>query len=320
MNKKPRTVFRTLNALLLLDKPAGLSSNQALQQARHIFRAEKAGHTGSLDPLATGLLPICFGEATKIAGLLLGSHKAYETVALLGATTDTDDADGQVLLERSVPSFDDATIEAALAPLRGAIRQRAPIYSALKQGGEPLYAKARRGEAIEAPERDVSVFDLRVLEREGPRLRLHIECGSGTYVRSLVRDLGETLGCGAHVQVLRRLWVDPFTQPRMFTLDELRALSEQDPHALEQCLLPIESGLTSFPRLEVDPATAHRLGMGQAIRLDPAPSPAPVGPIALHDESGRALGLGYLDETGALRPQRLFTWAAQGGCTSAESF
>lgn len=313
MSKKPRTVFRTLNALLLLDKPAGLSSNQALQQARHLFRAEKAGHTGSLDPLATGLLPICFGEATKIAGLLLGSHKAYEAVALLGATTGTDDADGQILLERPIPVLDDAAIEAALAPLRGPIRQRAPIYSALKQGGEPLYAKARRGEAIEAPERDVVVADLRVLERDARSLRLHIECGSGTYIRSLVRDLGETLGCGAHVAVLRRLWVEPFKAPRMFTLDELRELSDRDPQALDDCLLPIEAGLAGFPRLEVDQATARRLGLGQAIRLDPEPSLRPVGPIALHDGSGRPLGLGYLDETGVLRPQRLFTWAAHSG-------
>ena len=311
MSKPPRTVFRALHGLLLLDKPAGLSSNQALQQARHLFRAEKAGHTGSLDPLATGLLPICFGEATKIAGLLLGSRKAYETVAVLGATTDTDDADGQVLLERPVPAFDDATLEAALAPLRGAIRQRAPIYSALKQGGEPLYAKARRGEAIEAPERDVLVHDLRVLERDGPRLRLQVECGSGTYIRSLVRDLGEALGCGAHVAVLRRSWVDPFTRPRMFTLDDLRVLAEQAPQALDECLLPIEAGLVGFPQLEIDAPTAIRLGMGQAIRLDPAPSPAPTGPIALHDAAGRALGLGYLDPTGALRPQRLFTWIAE---------
>ncbi|HEY5612552.1 MAG TPA: tRNA pseudouridine(55) synthase TruB [Lysobacter sp.] len=311
--RAPRTVFRTLNGLLLLDKPAGLSSNQALQQARHIFRAEKAGHTGSLDPLATGLLPICFGEATKIAGLLLGSRKAYEVEALLGSTTDTDDADGQVLLERVIPELDERTIEAALVPLRGAIVQRAPIYSALKQGGEPLYAKARRGEAIVAPERNVIVDELRVLERDGPRLRLHVECGSGTYVRSLVRDLGETLGCGAHVTVLRRLWVEPFTQPRMYTLDALRCLAEQDPQALDDCLLPIEAGLVGFPRLEVDPATAHRLGLGQAIRLDPGPVPPPLGPIALHDQAGRALGLGYLDDTGALRPQRLFTWAAHTG-------
>ncbi len=312
ISKKPRTLFRALDGLLLLDKPPGLSSNQALQQVRHIFRAQKAGHTGSLDPLATGLLPVCFGEATKIAGLLLGAHKAYDTVAVLGATTDTDDADGAVLLERPVPTLDDATIEAALAPLRGAIRQRAPIYSALKQGGEPLYAKARRGESIEAPERDVIVHDLRVLQRDGLQLRLHIECGSGTYVRSLVRDLGETLGCGAHVAVLRRLWVEPFTQPRMFTLDALRELSECDPQALDDCLLPIEAGLVGFPRLHVDAATATRLGMGQAIRLDPAPSPAD-GPIALYDQAGRALGLGYLDDSAALRPQRLFTWAAHPG-------
>jgi tRNA pseudouridine55 synthase len=141
MNRKTR--FRRLDGILLLDKPSGMSSNQALQRVRHLFRAEKAGHTGSLDPLATGLLPVCFGEATKIAGLLLGSRKAYETTARLGATTDTDDADGAVLHERAVPALDDATVEAALAPLRGRIRQRAPIYSALKQGGERLYALGR---------------------------------------------------------------------------------------------------------------------------------------------------------------------------------
>ena len=317
MNKQTRnqarTVFRPLDGLLMLDKPPGLSSNQALQQARHLFRARKAGHTGSLDPLATGLLPVCFGEATKIAGLLLGSRKAYETVALLGATTDTDDADGQVLLERAVPVLGDEQVEAALAPLRGPIRQRAPIYSALKQGGEPLYAKARRGEAIEAPERDVVVHELRVIEREGRRLRLHIECGSGTYVRSLVRDLGETLGCGAHVVVLRRLWVAPFTAPRMFTLEALRALAESDPDALDDCLLPIEAGLAGFPQMVVDPATALRLSLGQPTPLDPARAPPSSVPFALYDEAGRALGLGCLDGTGALRPQRLFTWAAHSG-------
>ncbi len=317
MNNKtrttPRTVFRPLNGLLLLDKPPGLSSNQALQQARHLFRAQKAGHTGSLDPLATGLLPVCFGEATKIAGLLLGSRKAYETVALLGATTDTDDADGQVLLERAVPEITDAAMDAALSPLRGQIRQRAPIYSALKQGGEPLYAKARRGEAIEAPERDVVVHDLRVLERDGPRLRLHIECGSGTYVRSLVRDLGETLGCGAHVTALRRLWVAPFTAPRMFTLETLRTLAETDSGALDGCLLPIEAGLAGFPQLVVDPATALRLSLGQPTPVDRARMPPSAAPFALFDQNQRALGLGYLDDAGALRPQRLFTWAAHSG-------
>ena len=313
MIKKPRTVFRPLHGLLLLDKPAGLSSNQALQQARHIFRAEKAGHTGSLDPLATGLLPVCFGEATKIAGVLLGSRKAYETVAVLGTTTDTDDDDGQPLLQRAIPTLDNAAVEAALALLRGAIRQRAPVYSALKQGGEPLYAKARRGEIIQAPERDVIVHDLRLVERNPTRLTLHVECGSGTYVRSLVRDLGETLGCGAHVAVLRRLWVAPFLKPRMFSLDELRALAETDAQALDACLLPIEAGLVGLPRIDVDAASAKRIGMGQPVHLDPPPSPPPGGPIALYDEGGCALGLGYLDDVAALRTRRLFTWAAHNG-------
>ena len=279
-----------------------------MQQARLLFRAEKGGHTGSLDPLATGLLPLCFGEATKIAGLLLGSAKAYETTAVLGLTTDTDDADGAPLLERPVPALDDAAIEAALAPLRGPIRQRAPIYSALKQGGEPLYAKARRGEIIEAPERDVVVHRFELIERDGPRLRLHVECGSGTYVRSLVRDLGEALGCGAHVGVLRRTWVDPFREPRMHMLDRLRSLLDTDGEAaLEACLLPIEAGLANFPRVELDEATARRLGQGQAVDC----AAGEEGLVAVFDSAGRCLGIGQ--RAGArLAPQRLFRWGAQG--------
>lgn len=310
MNTTRKRNWRNVDGLLLLDKPPGISSNQALQQARHLFRAEKGGHTGSLDPLATGLLPLCFGEATKIAGLLLGARKAYSATAVLGLTTDSDDADGAPLLERPVPEFDDAAIEAALAPLRGPIRQRAPIYSALKQGGEPLYAKARRGEVIEAPERDVVVHSLSMTGRDGPRLELHIECGSGTYVRSLVRDLGEALGCGAHVATLRRLWVEPFMQPRMITLDALRELAEQgsDP-ALDACLLPIEAGLSGFGRVSLDAAAAERLGHGQAVSCEPGEP----GLVAVFGEAGRCLGLGLRQAEGRLQPQRLFRWAAQGG-------
>jgi tRNA pseudouridine55 synthase len=303
--KKAKTLFRPLDGILLLDKPQGISSNQALQQARHLFRAEKGGHTGSLDPLATGLLPICFGEATKIAGLLLGSAKAYETTAVLGRTTDSDDADGAPLLERPVPDLDAAAIEAAMAPLRGPIRQRAPIFSALKQGGEPLYAKARRGEAIEAPERDVLVHRFELIERDGATLRLHVECGSGTYVRSLVRDLGEALGCGAHVATLRRLWVDPFRAPRMHTLDELRErLAREGEAALQGCLLPIEDGLSAFASAIVAPDDARRLGQGQSV-----PSEGEEGQVAVFDMAGRCLGLGRRED-GRLAPQRLFRWAA----------
>lgn len=309
MNKRPRTVFRKLDGLLLLDKPAGLSSNQALQRVRHLFRADKAGHTGSLDPLATGLLPVCFGEATKIAGLLLGSHKAYDTTAVLGLTTDSDDADGAPLVERDVPAGLTAdAIERALGPLRGVLRQRAPIYSALKQGGEPLYAKARRGEAIQAPERDVVVHRFDLLSADGPRLRLHVECGSGTYVRSLVRDLGEALGCGAHVATLRRLWVEPFSTPAMFTLDQLEALRGQGEDVLDGCLLPLEAGLVAFPRVALDPAQARRLGQGQQIALGQGAAP---GMTAIYDEQGRALGLGEIDDSAVLHPSRVFSWTAQ---------
>jgi len=324
MSHKPRAPaskgsFRKLHGILLFDKPHGLSSNQALQRVRHLFRADKAGHTGSLDPLATGLLPICFGEATKIAGGLLGARKAYDTVARLGMVTDTDDAEGNLLRERQVPPLTIDTIDAALGTLTGRIRQRPPIYSALKRGGEPLYAKARRGEAVDVDEREVDVhaFELQSaadlldppVATGGPaQLRLHVECGSGTYVRSLVRDLGELLGCGAHVAELRRLWVDPFRDPRMWTLEALQALAERGERSLDACLLPIESGMTSWPQVIVDDEQAGRLGQGQTIHGGFLPA----GSVAVFDTRGRALGLGEVDGDGRLRPQRLFTWAAEG--------
>jgi len=314
--RRPRTVFRRLDGILLLDKPQGLSSNQALQRVRHLFRAEKGGHTGSLDPLATGLLPVCFGEATKIAGGLLGARKAYETVARLGIVTDTDDAEGQPLREQPVPPLTIDAIDAALKTLTGRIRQRPPIYSALKRGGEPLYAKARRGEAIEVEAREVDVhaFDLLnaadLLDGGEPLLRLHVECGSGTYVRSLVRDLGELLGCGAHVAQLRRLWVDPFREPRMWTLAALEDLLEHaGERVLDACLLPVEAGMASWPEVRVNAAQAQRLGRGQGLR---GPYQPRGRQVAILDEHGRGLGLGEVDAEGGLRPARLFRWAATG--------
>jgi len=310
MSKLPRTVFRPLDGILLLDKPPGMSSNQALQRVRHLFRAEKAGHTGSLDPLATGLLPVCFGEATKIAGHLLGNAKSYETVARLGVTTDTDDADGQALRERAVPEFDRDRITAVLQGFIGRISQRPPIYSALKQGGEPLYAKARRGELIEVPEREVEVRSIELLEASGSQLRLRVTCGSGTYIRSIVRDLGEALGCGAHVSSLRRLWVEPFGDSPMHTLDELMQLrQEQGEEALDGLLLRIEDALVQWPRITLDPQQALALGRGQTVQLDEGPA---LKDVSMVDPSGRILGLGELGADGILRPRRLFRWAAQG--------
>lgn len=296
-----RPASRTLSGIVLLDKPQGLSSNAALQRVRRIFQAEKAGHTGSLDPLATGLLPICFGEATKIAGLLLGSRKAYETEALLGSTTTTDDAEGEIVLQREVPTIDAAVIDAALTPLRGRITQIPPIYSALKQAGVPLYKRARRGEDVSAPPREVDVQRFELVERDGDRLRLLVECGSGTYVRSLVRDLGERLGCGAHVTVLRRLWVEPFTAPQMHTLDELAQLAEAGPSALDALLLPLEQGLAGYPQLRIDTEQAGRLRQGQAIEMASAP-----GRYVALDTAGYAVALAEIGTDGRLRALRGF--------------
>jgi tRNA pseudouridine55 synthase len=308
MSKAARTAFRPLDGILLLDKPGGMSSNQALQRVRHLFRAEKAGHTGSLDPLATGLLPVCFGEATKIAGHLLGEDKAYETTARFGISTDSDDSDGSVLRERPVPPLTAPDIESALQPLIGRIRQRPPIFSALKQGGEPLYARARRGEAIAVPERDVIVHAIELLGIQGDEARLRIVCGAGTYVRSLVRDLGEALACGAHVTALRRLWVAPFRNPRMFTLDALQALVAESEVRLEASLLPIEAGLTDWRQLQLTDEQARRLGQGQPVVLAEA---APPGEIQVIGSEGRSLGLAEIGEDGVLRVRRLFRWAAR---------
>jgi tRNA pseudouridine55 synthase len=308
MAKAPKTSFRKLDGILLLDKPQGLSSNQALQRARHLFRAEKGGHTGSLDPLATGLLPICFGEATKIAGGLLGARKAYDTVARLGIVTDTDDAEGKPLRERPVGTYDIATIDTALRALTGRIQQRPPIYSALKRGGEPLYAKARRGEIVEVDEREVEIhsFDLQseadLLDGGEPLLRLHVECGSGTYVRSLVRDLGEMLGCGAHVAELRRLWVDPFRDPRMWTIEALQALAERDERSLDACLLPLEVGLVGYRRVDLGAEAMRRFLHGQRLKI----TAQATGACAVFDNAGRAHGLAQIDEEGMLLPQRIF--------------
>ncbi|KAB7764121.1 tRNA pseudouridine(55) synthase TruB [Xanthomonas maliensis] len=297
----PRISYRPLHGILLLDKPAGLSSNNALQAARRLLRAEKGGHTGSLDPLATGLLPLCFGEATKIAGLLLGSAKAYDAEIVLGVDTDSDDADGVPLRERPVPDLDEATLSAAVQPFIGRLQQRAPIYSALKQGGEPLYAKARRGEAIDAPVREVQVHAITVLGYQAPRLRLRVACGSGTYIRSLARDLGERLGCGAHIAALRRLWVEPFRAPQMLTLEALAAKLESGAVA-GQLLLPLQDGLADFPRITLDAAHAARFRMGQRLRDDAFPT----GQVAVFGPDGVPSGLGSVDVQGRLSPQRLF--------------
>jgi tRNA pseudouridine55 synthase len=272
MKRLQRIQFRDLHGIVLLDKPMGLSSNQALQSVRRLLRAAKGGHTGALDPLATGLLPLCFGEATKLAGSLLGSRKAYIAECRLGITTDSADREGEIVQQRTVPIFDESRIESALAKLRGRILQVPPIYSALKQNGERLYVKARRGEAIDVPPREVEVHRLDLLSHVADTLTLHVECGSGTYVRSLAVALGEDLGCGAHLAGLRRLWVEPFREPRMVSLEELRQAAEQGDDALRAWLLPISSGLSDLPAIQLDDAQSMAISRGQQIWLPSAPA------------------------------------------------
>jgi tRNA pseudouridine55 synthase len=287
--KKSRIRFRDLHGIVLLDKPLGLSSNEALQVVRKgIFRAEKGGHTGALDPLATGLLPLCFGEATKLAGMLLGSRKAYLAECKLGATTSTADLEGEVVQVRPVPVLSDAAIEASLAKLRGRITQVPPIYSAIKLEGEPLYVKARRGEAVDVPSREVDVYRLDLVSRSDDSLTLYVECGSGTYVRSLAVDLGEDLGCGAHLTALRRLWVDPFREPTMVTVEQLQAAAGQGDDALLSLLLPVSAGLSGLPELRLDAERTLAVSQGQQIPVDPSLS----GQLAVFADDGRLLILG----------------------------
>lgn len=303
MKRAPRIQNRALHGILLLDKPLGLSSNQALQAVRRLLRASKGGHTGALDPLATGLLPLCFGEATKLAGSLLGARKAYLAECRLGITTDTGDSEGDIVQERIVPALDTMVIEAALVKLRGRILQVPPMYSALKQDGERLYVKARRGETVDVPPREVDVYRLELLAHEGDTLQLLVECGSGTYVRSLAMDIGEDLGCGAHLTALRRLWVEPFREPRMVTVAELEQVAEQGDEALLAHLLPVAAGLSDLPSVQLDETQSMAISRGQQILL---PAAFPVGRCVAFASDGALLALLELNDERRARILRGF--------------
>ncbi|GGA17944.1 tRNA pseudouridine(55) synthase TruB [Dyella nitratireducens] len=305
--RRHRPDARDLHGILLLDKPLGMSSNKALQMAIAILHAAKGGHTGALDPLATGLLPLCFGEATKIAGNLLGSRKAYLAECRLGITTTTADLEGEVLDQRPVPSLDETAIEAALATMRGCIVQVPPAYSALKQGGEPLYLKARRGEVVQAPPRQVDIHRLELVSHTENTLSLYVECGSGTYVRSLAVDLGEKLGCGAHLSALRRLWVEPFREPAMVTLDELREAAEQGSEAADGLILPLSAGVADLPALHLGAAAGQAVSQGRQIDW---PIGHPRAYSAAFDHDGRLLALVDCDEQGRIRILRGFNLPA----------
>jgi len=288
--------WQRVDGVLLLDKPSGMTSNDALQKARRLFSAAKAGHTGTLDPLATGLLPVCFGEATKFSSDLLDADKTYEADVLFGVTTDTGDAQGAVLEQRAV-AFDRAALDAVLERFRGPISQIPPMYSALKRDGKPLYELARQGIEVERAARAVTIHELALLSFEGERCRLRVCCSKGTYIRTLAEDIGAALGCGAHLTALRRTVVGPLTLIGAATLDELAALDEsarplhlQAPDALLQTLPVV--------RLDADAATRFTHG-------NPVACEAAAGRCRVYGDEGRLLGLGDADAAGKLHPRRL---------------
>lgn len=252
----------------MLDKPLGMSSNKALQEARFLFAAEKAGHTGSLDPLASGMLPLCFGEATKVSGFLLDSDKRYLTTARFGYTSSTGDDEGEKQLIHPNPQLNPEQIEAALAQFRGEIQQVPPMYSALKKDGQPLYKLARQGLEVERPARTVQIHELNLLACTAETASLEVHCSKGTYIRSLVEDLGKALGVGAYVTSLRRTSVAPFSTEPMYSLADLHHLAQQDLSALERVLLPVDYALRPFPALNLTESQAQCIQQGQKLRLE----------------------------------------------------
>lgn len=295
------------SSILLLDKPLGVTSNAALQKVRWMLGKPKpkAGHTGTLDPLATGMLPICLGEATKFAGYLLSESKCYRARIALGVETASGDRDGEQVCVAAVPSFDVDLLNSVLSKFLGRIRQTPPIYSAIKQDGIALYKRARAGEIVQAKEREVQINRIELLEFGADWLEIEVECGSGTYIRSLGMDIARALGSVGHLAELRRLWVSPFQDKGMASLQDVAAWVETGFSEQPQWLLPVENGLLGFPVLALDATTAVEVKQGRlGVRVSQVP-----GGYRLHDAEGRFFGLGDVMEGGLLRARRLLATA-----------
>lgn len=306
---RPRRRGRDIHGVLLLDKSQGLSSNDALQKVKRIYNANRAGHTGALDPLATGMLPICLGEATKFSQYLLDSDKRYRVIARLGQRTDTSDADGQVVEERPV-SFSAEQLAIALENFRGETQQIPSMYSALKYQGRPLYEYARQGISVPRESRSIVVYELLFLRHEGDALELEIHCSKGTYIRTIIDDLGEKLGCGAHVTFLRRLAVSKYPVERMVTLEQLNDLLAQaqaegiEPASLlDPLLMPMDSPAEDFPRVNLLSDVAVYFKNGQPVRVAGAPQEGLVR-VTEGDEQ-KFIGMAEIMDDGRVAPRRL---------------
>jgi tRNA pseudouridine55 synthase len=306
--RPPKIPRRALDGVLLLDKPLGLSSNDALIRAKRIYLAKKAGHTGTLDPLATGLLPLCFGEATKFSQDLLDADKSYEAIMRLGIRTTTGDAEGEAVETREV-TCNEAAIHAALTRFHGEITQIPPMYSALKRDGKPLYEYARAGQTVEREGRQVMIHSLELIACAFPDVTFRVTCSKGTYVRTLAEDIGEALGCGAHLVALRRTGVGALTLEHSVTLD---ALSEAAEGERDQWLQPVDALLSTFPAVQLDEEGARRFLHGQRLRLADLTLTAEAATaerVRVYAMEGKLLGVAKLGE-GVLAPERLVVTAA----------
>jgi tRNA pseudouridine55 synthase len=281
-----------------------MTSNDAVQRAKRLFNASKVGHTGSLDPLATGVLPLCFGEATKFSQYLLTSDKRYVVRIRLGVATDSGDADGEVIATRPVPDLTANEVERALDSFRGEIEQVPSMFSAIKHQGQPLYKLARQGIEVERESRPVTIFENELLALEGDELTLSIHCSKGTYVRTIAEDLGEMLGCGAHVTALRRTAAGPYQESDLLTFETLESALEEG--SLDRFLLPVSSAVGDWPEVSLSDDTAYYLRQGQPVMVPHAPTRGWVRLFQLRSEgSSRFLGVGEVLDDGRVAPRRL---------------
>ncbi|MDG1125703.1 MAG: tRNA pseudouridine(55) synthase TruB [Pseudomonadales bacterium] len=298
---------RPVNGVLIVDKPPGISSNDVVQRAKRLFGAQKVGHTGSLDPLATGVLPLCFGEATKFSQFLLDSDKRYWTRIKLGVTTATGDAEGEVTGGADASHVTAAAVETALEKLRGQIEQVPSMYSALKHEGQPLYKLARQGIEVERKARTVTVFSNELVKFDGDELELEIHCSKGTYVRTIAEDLGHALGCGGHVIGLRRLAAGPYVEPEAISFEQLESCEDND--SLDSLLKPIESSVQDWPKVRMVSDTAYYLMQGQPVQVAKAPTEGWVQLLEIAEEDDVFLGVGEVLVDGRIAPRRLVVFS-----------
>ncbi len=293
---------RDISGILILDKPAGISSNQALQRVKRLYQANKAGHTGSLDVPASGLLPICLGEATKVSGYLLDADKTYIARGQLGIATDTGDAQGKILKQQAVTGIDEGLLNQTLAQFLGKQEQIPPMFSALKHNGKRLYELAYQGIEVKREPRTISIHEIELLDFNGEQFEISVSCSKGTYIRTLIQDIAAALDNCAHVTMLRRISSGPFSESQMLGLPELERLVEQESNSLDELLLPVDAALRHFPDISLSEDNALSICQGRTLDMSGLPA---AGCMRIYDQSDKFIGIGEIKNAGQLSPKRL---------------